>query len=291
MLRMRVAARRLHSYAAAVSASADVSLDGMLRPAPLLRQIDSAFWCSGFGGHFIDEQDARGDAFCVAQALRVAPNARKQAGILGVREVGTAHLDPGLRVLSWLSSVGDSSANFCAAMAGGDGTFFASATRKYVRVGASGRPTSWTASQRARLEEAREADREATALVCGGMPAALHPLPPIERLATPPADELSPVFRTLALPHNMGSGGHLDHATLFEWAYDAFVLTRGGGKEDTSRALAGSIGYVGQAACGDEVEVRATASEGGDALILIGRVADGKALAVARFGHLAAAES
>ena len=36
------------------------------------------------------------------------------------------------------------------------------------------------------------------------------------------------LLRAPILPHNMGSGGHLDHASLLEFSHDAHVLRLGG---------------------------------------------------------------
>lgn len=272
----------MRAISAAVSVSAEVSLHNVLRPAPLLRHMDAALWISGLGKHLIGS--GGGDAFCVAQNLHVVPNARAAAGLpcmmapRGAPADGASFggaADPALRAAAWLDSVGGSSVNIASAMLSSSGKPFAVASRKFVRVGSSGRPAAWSDSQRAALDDAQRADADAAgALLCG------MDLPHIERLVPPGEDAFdAPVLvRLTTLPHQFGTGGHFDHAAMLEIVHDAHVLRSGGPEaEDAAHALTASINYMGQAELGDECEVRAVGE-----MLAMTRVADGALLALAR---------
>lgn len=271
--------RALHSCAAAISVSADVSVRGVLKPGALLRQIDSALWISGLGSHFAGNQS---DAYCVAQALHIVPFAREAAGLPNLIErvePDSPHGDPGLCVLTWLSAVGSASADVGAVMASERGGVFAAATRKFVRVGHNGRPANWTPAERGILDELRLRDAHAAHEL-------LHEsevvsLPPIERLAAPADGSMTePMFHTVVLPHHMGAAGHLDHSVLYEWAYDAHILNDGEPTEDPSFALSSCISYMRAAQLGDTVEV-VRIGDDASALLII-RKAGGAVLAAMR---------
>ena len=287
MLRSLRGRARLHTCSACISVSADVSLRGVLRPAPIMRQIDHALWMSGLGKHLAGE--GGGDAFCVAQSVHLEPFARRRAGLpqVSVLVDGSELLrgplpDPALRIATWVESVGASSVSFGSACTSSSGEVFALASRKFVRVGESGRPVNWTGAQSAALDAARSADEAASrALLSAG-----GSLPAIQRLSPPAAEAVhaaAPILRTVALPSRIGSGGHLDHAALLEWAHDAHVLCSGAAAEDEARPLSACISYLGQARRGDEVEVlEVGGGAGGGPLLLTRRVDDGAALALAR---------
>ena len=188
-----------------------------------------------------------------------------------------------MRVATWLDSVGKSSANFASACLSSSGKVFATASRKFVRVDESGRPTGWTDTQLRALEAVRRTDEDSShALQSSG-----GTVPAIERLSPPATETMAtavPMMRAVALPSRFGSGGHLDHAALLEWAHDAHVLHHGPSVEDDAKPLSACIAYLGQARLGDEVEVLRADAGGArqGPLLVTRRVADGAMLTIAR---------
>ena len=292
---MRAVVRRaLHSNTATISLSADVAVGALIRPAPLLRQIDSAMWLSG-GGNRLAAGGEAADAFCVAASIRLAPSVAAAGLPLTVFSMPPS--DPSLRIFTWLSEVGGSSVTFGSAVASESSEVFATTQRKFVRVASNGRPANWSAEQRATLE----ADCEADAIEASNLLARLHPdllacsadnsnaLPELLRLSVPDrasGESESPpgrLLKTTVLPHNFGCAGHLDHASLFEWVHDAYVLSNSGEPPKTFTACINYFGpcakYPKPPAMGDELEV--IVMHGG-ADYVVRKVEDGMVPAVAR---------
>jgi len=269
-----------------------------MRPAPLMRQVDSALWISGLGRLLVQDAKSPVDLFCVAQSLHITPHACAAASLPNfqqedfLQDGATGHADPTLRIHTFLASIGASSADFGAAITNADGRrVIATAMRKFVRVsGPDGRPLPWTADELARLDEAQRADAATAKALLDGDAARL---PSIERLSTPDTDSGAvSLLRTTALPHNIGAGGHLDHASLLEWAHDAHVLRNGGVSATPRRGSAAdgifsvAISYLGQGKVGDEIEVVAARNTDTAGTLAIRRLVDGGILGVARVSHL-----
>ena len=283
--------RGIHSCTATISLSADVALGNQIRPAPLLRHIDSAMWLSGGGSRLFDDGEAA-DAFCVAASLQLVTSPTAAGLPLTVLDIQPSN--PTLRIFTWLSSIGGSSVTFASAVASShaEPRTFATAQRKFVRVSSRGRPTDWSPEQRSALEAQCAADADmATGLLEQRAP--LHPdlparLPELLRLAVPAPDApTTRMLTTTVLPHNFGCGGHLDHAALLEWTHDAHVLspsTDQAGSDAAPTALTASINYVGPCAAyprppelADEIEVVRSGSD-----LVVRKVVDGMVPAVAR---------
>ena len=248
---IRTCFRRVATIPAALSVSAHVSQNGMLRVPILLRFMDSALW---HDGDFVSLLEGH-DAFCVAQSIRVPPYARQIANfpLLSLtpdqpRAEPHSVQPAALEASSWIEEFGTSSVTIGASVLAVGAGHVACAARKFVRT-ADGRPLPWNADEQVSLARMVEVDHASRSRALKSADAVL---PAVRQLPRPSDSPVRVLFKSLVLPSMIGAGGHFDHAAMLELLMDAHLLA--GGTEEPHARFEACINYLGQARVGDVVE-------------------------------------
>lgn len=281
-----------YSIRTALSVSADVSPCGLIRPAAILRQMDSALWLHPTLPSLLFLSSGSHDGFCVSQSLAITalrPEQFPLQRVSGVRKLDEVSLR-NLWAHVWLADVGSSSLTFGTLIEGtcrnGLPSPLAVASRKFVRVDA-GVPSKWTPSERALLDAALADGPGKAALkalsswdgtVLDAGPARSFEdanlsclLPNTGRLLGSTMEMLSNLLRvcsTRVLPRHLNAANHVDHAALVEMAEDARTLIprndtcrvgsisasvpKSASRSKESRVL--RVNYLAASHLGDEIE-------------------------------------